>query len=216
MGPARGRPGHDRRLQAVAGQDSPNPLTIAEVWADLHSVSPRGWFVGRPGRRQGLRHRQLITMAVIAAAVISGCFGMNRGHPEPNRVRGYGIELSLAGGPFEVVMIGANGEGCDVMQSNYDAYRTCLIAAQVNPSVLAGGEDGSDLNIRHTPAFDALVWKARADNDVTVCERGGLERDFLVRCENEARANGYLYNADGIRVRVPIGGAEPTSTHMTG
>lgn len=102
------------------------------------------------------------------------------------------------------------------MQSNYDAYRTCLIAAHVNPNVLAGGEDGSDLNIRHTPAFDALVWKARADNDVTVCKRGGLERDFLVRCENEARVNGYECNADGIRVRVPIGGAEPTSTHMTG
>lgn len=78
---------------------------------ELHAATPPGWFVGRRGQRQGLRHRQLITMAVIAAAVISGCFGMNRGHPEPNRVRGYGIELSLAGGPFEIVMIGANGEG---------------------------------------------------------------------------------------------------------
>lgn len=185
-----------------------------EAWGELHAATPPGWWVGRPGQRHGLG--PLIATSVVVIAVISGCFGMNRGHPEPNRVRGYRIELSLAGGRFEVVTIGANGEGCEVMQSNYDAYRTCLIATQVNPGVLAGGEDGDDLNIRHTPAFDALVWKARADNDVTVCERGGLERDFLIRCENEARAGGYEYAAEDIKVRVPIGGAEPSSTHMTG
>src|SRR5688572_10672536 len=133
-----------------------------QAWDELHSATPPGGFVGRPC--QPHRLGPLIATSVVVIAVISGCFGMSRGHAEPNRVRGYRIELSLAGGRFEVVTIGANGEGCEVMQSNYDAYRTCLIATPVIPSVIAGGEDGSDLNIRHTPALDALVWKARADN----------------------------------------------------
>lgn len=158
---------------------------------------------------------KLVTMAFFLAAAISGCFGMNRGHPEPNRVRGYLLEIAPSTAPFRQVSIGAQGEGCDVLLPDTDAYRTCLIATQVIPTLIPG-EDYDQLNELRTPALDALIWKARSDGDVSVCQRGGLANVFLEECEQAAGAVDYEYEGDMVRIRVPIGGAQPTATSQTG
>ena len=180
---------------------------LEDAWVELHAATPAGSNVGRPWQRHGLRHRQLITMAVIAAAVISGCFGMNRGHPEPNPVRGYRLEISEGDARFRPLSVGAQGEGCEVLLPDADANRTCLIATNVIATLIGGEADG-DLNEQRTPALDALIWKARSDGDVSVCQRGGLANGFLEECERAASSTDYEYEGDEVRVRVPIGGAE--------
>lgn len=132
-------------------------------------------------------------------------------HPGRNPVGGYTIEVSLAGDEFVGVVAGAEGNGCERLGPNNDADRTCRIATALLPSLI-GGEAYGELNTRHTPAFDALVWRARADADKTVCGRGGLEVDFLARCESDAIQIDYEYTRSDLRVRVPIGGAIPSSS----
>lgn len=134
-------------------------------------------------------------------------------HPDANPVTGYLIEVARNTNTFTPVGIMADGQGCDIF-SNEDANRTCRIATSVIPSAI-GGEAYGELNFRHTPAFDALVWRARADADTTVCARGGLEGDFLRTCESDAVLASYEYKSGDIRVRVPIGGADPVPTTAT-
>ena len=149
-------------------------------------------------------------LAVIAS--LSGCFGMNRGHPEPNPVRGYRLEIAAGTSPFEPLNIGAQGEGCEVLLPDEDANRTCLIATSVHPGVI-----GSDDDEISRPAIDALIWKARSDGDVSVCQRSGrLSGAFLEECEIAAIAADYQYEGDIVRIRIPMGGAEPTPAIRTG
>jgi hypothetical protein len=80
---------------------------------------------------------------------------------------------------------------------------------------VARREKYDKLNEQRTPALDALIWKARADGDVSVCERGGLASAFLEECERAASATDYEYEGETVRVRVPIGGPEPIPTRRT-
>lgn len=128
-----------------------------------------------------------------------------------NPTGGYEIEVSQDGGEFLVTTIGAGGEGCEPFSGDEDAERTCLIARLLNPWTI-GGEAYGELNDRHTPALDALIWRARADADPSVCARGGLTGPFLQECERDALANGYGYATGNFRVRVPIGGAQPSAS----
>jgi len=131
--------------------------------------------------------------------------GPSRGHPEPNPVGGYVIELSMGGAPFDRFPIGAEGSNCERLRDP-EANRTCLIATNLIPSVI-GGEAYGELNTRRTPAFDALVWRGRANADATVCARGGLENEYLADCERLVADESYTYTRDQARVHVPIGGA---------
>lgn len=103
--------------------------------------------------------------------------------------------------------ISAAGDGCTEL-STEDAQRTCFVATNLI-ATLIGGEAYGELNDRHTPAFDALVWRARADADPATCARGGLVGPLLVECELAAQADDYEYQSGNVRVRVPIGGALP-------
>lgn len=162
---------------------------------------------------RGSRLTPLLLVSLASLSAVSGCW--SRGHPEPNPVRGYQLELSRPDGVPRSVTIGAQGEGCEVLLPNADANRTCLIATNVIASII-GGEAYGELNAGHTPALDALIWRARADGDVSVCERGGLEGSFRDLCERAAEAGDYEYDSGDVRVRVPIGGAEPDATTSTG
>jgi hypothetical protein len=136
-------------------------------------------------------------------------------HPEPNPVRGYRLELAESDGRFRNVQIGAQGEGCEVFLPDADANRICLIATNDIPSII-GGEAYGDLNVRHTLALDALIWRARSIGDVSICERGGLRAGLLATCEQAAQAADYEYQGTSTRVRVPLGGAQPEATTSTG
>lgn len=132
----------------------------------------------------------------------------NRGRPLPNPVGAYTIELSVDQGPFDSVVIGADGSNCERL-SFPNAKQTCLLATNLMPSIIAGYAYG-ELNSRVTPAFDALVWRGRADGDTTVCARGGLENDFLANCEQLVVDPNYEYVHANLRVHVPIAEAIPS------
>jgi hypothetical protein len=131
--------------------------------------------------------------------------------PEANPVGGYLLELSLRGNSYKSVSIGSQGDGCELLLPDSDANRTCLIATNLIPSLI-GGEAYGQLNLVHTPAFDALVWRARANGDSGVCQRGGLEDDFLADCLRQALDIAYEYAGKGMVVRIPIGGALPSQS----
>ncbi len=148
------------------------------------------------------------SVLLVVIGVTGPCSSGGQQHPEVSPTGAYQIELSLNGGDFRPVTIGPDGQGCPQFSSVEDAERTCFIAKELIPNKI-GGEAYGELNDRLTPAFDALVWRARADADVSVCERGGLEGAFLADCTQAAQDPSYVYERGAFRVRVPIGGAVP-------
>lgn len=155
-----------------------------------------------------------VVVFVVAAVVVRQFLGTN-GPVEPNRpstrpdtnpTGGYSLDVSIDNGPFGPVTIGSAGENCENLEMVADAYRTCLVATNLVPSII-GGEAYGQLNFTHTPAHDALVWRARADNDSGVCSQGGLEGVFLADCLEAALDPSYEYTAANLRIKVPIGGA---------
>ena len=106
-------------------------------------------------------------------------------------------------------MIGSEGEGCERFAGHEDSERVCYITTNLIPTLI-GGEAYGELNTRRTPAVDALVWRARPNADGSICARGGLTGAFLAECERDAVAEDYEYVANPFRVRVPIGGAQPS------
>lgn len=129
--------------------------------------------------------------------------------PQENPTSSYTVELSVNGEAFMTVTIGSQGESCELMQAVVDAYRTCVIARNLIPSHI-GGEAYGELNLRRTPAYDALVWRARVNADAGVCTQGGLEGSFLAACQGDAADPSYEYAMGNLRVRVPLGGAAPS------
>lgn len=147
---------------------------------------------------------------LLAVAAVTGPCSSGPTHPMGvNPTGGYAIEVAQDGGDFAPATIGSQGEGCERFSDYEGAERTCLIAKELNPRTI-GGEAYGELNDRHTPALDALIWRARANADASVCGRGGLTGAFLLECEREAIASDYEYSAGSFRVRVPIGGAQPS------
>lgn len=144
-------------------------------------------------------------------AVTGPCGSTRRAGPQPNPTGAYAIEVSVNGGDFRPVSIGPDGEGCERFSGFEDAERTCLIARLLNPWTI-GGEAYGELNDRHTPALDALIWRARANADASVCARGGLTGAFLHECEQDAVADDYEYVSAPFRVRVLIGRAMPSAS----
>lgn len=148
------------------------------------------------------------SLLFLVVGVTGPCSTGQQNRPERNPVGGYTIEVSAAGGEFVTTTIGPDGEGCERFSGSEDAERTCFISKLLNPWSI-GGEAYGELNDRHTPALDALIWRARANADASVCAAGGLTGPFLQECERDAVADDYEYSAGTFRVRVPIGGAQP-------
>lgn len=132
-------------------------------------------------------------------------------HPEPNPRGAYVIELSSGGSGFTSITVGAEGAGCERLMADANANRICLIANNLDPPII-GAEAYGALNSAPSPAFHALVWRARADADPSVCGRGGLEGELLDRCLAEAQTADYAYAAGQMQIRVPIGGAVPSAS----
>lgn len=160
----------------------------------------------RPPRSQGVAWPVL---AFALLAVTGPCSAPQAQHPDVNPTGAYRIEISVSGGPFVSSLIGFEGAGCEPFANHEEADRTCRIAINLIPSLI-GGEAYGELNDRHTPALDALIWRARANADQTVCADGGLSGAFLLECERDAIAHDYEYVVGALRVHVPIGGAMPS------
>ena len=147
------------------------------------------------------------SLLFVVVGVTGPCSTGQQNRPERNPVGGYTIEVSVAEGEFSSATIGSEGEGCERFVGHEDAERVCYISTNLIPTLI-GGEAYGELNDRHTPALDALIWRARANADASVCAQGGLTGAFLEECERDAVADDYEYSAGTFRVRVPIGGAQ--------
>lgn len=152
-----------------------------------------------------------IVSAALAVVVVSGLSGTQLGspgpaHPQPNPVGGYAMELSTGGGDFVTISVGADGGGCERVPADADANRICLIATNLSPPII-GAEAYGALNAAPSPAFHALVWRARASADSSVCARGGLEGTLLDRCLAESQAADYVYTNGQLAIKIPIAGA---------
>lgn len=154
--------------------------------------------------------RWMAPSILLAVAAVTGPCSSGPAHPMGvNPTGAYQIEISVSGGPFVSRLIGFEGAGCEPFANDEEADRTCRIAISLIPSHI-GGEAYGELNDRHTPALDALIWRARANADASVCAQGGLTGAFLQECERDAVADEYEYATGNMLVRVPIGGAQPS------
>jgi len=147
----------------------------------------------------------------VAATAVMMYMNSNRGPVASGRPgdmpRGsYRIDIVSGSGELTRLTISPEGDECDVFAVSPPTQETCLIATILIPSAI-GGQAFGELNNKHTPAFDALVWRARAGADATVCSRGGLEGAFALSCEQAATSETYELRTDTFTVRVPIGGA---------
>lgn len=152
--------------------------------------------------------------ALLASALFGGCLeGWGSHPPSENPYGGYAADITFPSGETKHVVIDQAGKSCSEVAASRSAYQTCLLATNLIPSLIPGDAYGSgELNTTPTPALDALIWRARADADPTVCSRGLLEGSFLALCESAAGDASYEYQSDGFTVRIPIGGAVPSSS----
>jgi hypothetical protein len=115
----------------------------------------------------------------------------------------YEIDFRRDGGAMRPLRVGRSGEGCEQISQSHRLYETCLVAVNLDPAVIGGSALGK-LNDEDTPAFDALVWRARLGADASVCDRGGLLGEYLARCRHHAETRDYAVSDRGITVSVPL------------
>src|SRR6185312_11758209 len=90
---------------------------------------------------------------------------------------------------------------CTPLHSSQSLFDTCSLAVNADPAVIGGAAFGR-LNVEHTTALDALVWRARADGDVAVCAAGGLEGEWLARCQTDAANPSYAMVDGTVQVSI--------------
>ena len=144
--------------------------------------------------------RPSLLLTLSLATISVGC--VTEVKPTPNPVAGFELLVQRDGQPAETLVISADGAGCDSLGDLLSTV--CRQAPNLLPSVI-GGEAFGSLNEKDTPAFTALIWRARIDGDITVCERGGLLSPRLERCQEAAQDPNYVVRGEGLTVSVPLG-----------
>jgi hypothetical protein len=113
--------------------------------------------------------------------------------------------------PFELVVtrdgstttltISSDGDCAQLLPSR-TLFDVCSLAVNADPGVIGGAALGR-LNLEHTAAFDALVWRARASGDEGVCAAGGLEGNLLDACRTSALEPEYRMVDGDAQVEIP-------------
>ncbi len=143
------------------------------------------------------RGRLVLWLAL--AAVCTGClWGAVREVP----LAGFELVVQRDSQSPEPLLISRDGSGCESLGQSFAAV--CFQVPNLDPSVIGGGALGR-LNDIDTPSLTALIWRARIDGDVTVCERGGLLGERLTRCHLAAVDPNYTEVHGDTTVQVPIG-----------
>lgn len=142
-------------------------------------------------------------LTALAPALLRGSKDLR---PSSNAVAPFTIEVESPDGDVTRLTVKDSEDACQPLRMSRRLFAICSIADLAEPAIIASQAFG-ELNNKWTPAFEALVWRARVDSDVSVCERGGLEDAFRTRCEAAAQDPAYTFADGGLEVRVPIGGA---------
>lgn len=138
-------------------------------------------------------------LILVLAASSSGCLGEKR--PTPVPVAGFELLIQRGSQPQERLLISADGSGCETLPASLSTV--CLLTTNLLPNVI-GGEAHGGLNNADTPSLTALIWRARIDDDVSVCEAGGLIGERRTRCEQAAHDPHYAVEQGDVTVVVPL------------
>lgn len=148
-----------------------------------------------------------VYVASLLGVVIPG-YGTPR--PAPARLAAYAIEYSIADPQSRTTLrVGEDGAACQSLAKS-ELFRTaCVLALNEDPAFIAGEAFGR-LNTEDTPAYEAIIWRARIDADPTVCTRGGLLDVRLATCRAAASGGPYVRTDRGITVVIGAEGSGPS------
>lgn len=155
------------------------------------------------------RHRRVNRAAVpllLLVAVLAGFYALSLVRMNyvatPDATSGYQVMLLSSSGVIPLD-ISASGAGCERLAGSLLLESVCGLAVKTDPPRIGGAAFG-DLNNRITPAYHALVWRARLGAGPDACSQGGLTGSFLEQCRRDAVDPTYSLTDTGLTVQVPL------------
>jgi hypothetical protein len=145
-----------------------------------------------------------ISVALRAFGEVSPDYDAPR--PTPAQLASYVLRFQVDGEAFRSVDVATDGAQCELLAQSSFLRKACVLALNQDPTFIAGEAFG-DLNNRDTPAYEAIIWRARLDRDPQICDRGGLLGARLARCREVAVADTYDRKDGDLRVMIGIQGA---------
>ena len=121
---------------------------------------------------------------------------------EENPLAGFEVLVQRGSQSPAPLLISRDGSGCETLGEPLS--NACFLVPNLEPSNIGGAAQGR-LNDVDTPSLTALIWRARLDGDVSVCQRGGLTGERRTRCEQAAQDPNYFAKQGDMTVSVPLG-----------
>ena len=143
----------------------------------------------------------LAVVGIQAVRLVQPDFGKPR--PTPAQLAPYRLSSSVAGGPIHVLTIDPDAKACDALAPSDFLRTVCTLALNEDPRFIAEEAFG-DLNNRDTPAYEAIIWRARLESSQGLCDAGGLLGARLERCRSIASNSAPYVRTDGV-VSVTVG-----------
>ncbi|MES2211392.1 MAG: hypothetical protein V4515_14610 [Chloroflexota bacterium] len=128
--------------------------------------------------------------------------------PTAAPVEGYELSYAVDGGNPVSLVVDPDGRACEALKRSEYLRVACVLATNKNPRVIAGAAFGK-LNNEDTPAFEAILWRARMDSNPTFCDDSGLLEPRLGRCHAVAGGADYEVSRSGITVRISADSSIP-------
>ncbi len=139
-----------------------------------------------------------LLLCVVLAGACTGClWGAVREIP----LAGFELVVQHDSQSPEALLISRYGSGCETL--GQPLADVCFLVPPLDPNVIGGAAQGR-LNDIDTPSLTALIWRARIDGDITVCQRGGLTGERRTRCEQAAQDPNYAVTEGDTTVKVPF------------
>lgn len=150
-----------------------------------------------PKRRATSPGRHFLLFLVLAAS----CTGCLWGAVREISLGGFELLVQRGSQSPEPLLISRDGSGCETL--GQPLADVCFLVPPLDPNVIGGAAQGR-LNDIDTPSLTALIWRARIDGDITVCQRGGLIGQRRTRCEQAAQDPEYSVTQGVTTIRVPL------------
>lgn len=177
-----------------------------------------------------MRVRTVVSLLVWSASFLAGCDAFMTGQTRPTEavVEGYVLAYARGAEPLMALVIDKDATKCQALRAIEIADRTahsasttwpqptdpeptlyvaCVLATNIDARFIAGEAFGK-LNEEDTPAFEAIMWRARLNADRTVCESAGLLGARLDLCHAAVDAKVYRVTDGPLTVVI---GAGPTA-----
>ena len=102
---------------------------------------------------------------------------------------------------YQVLHVDANGDACSALAPSESLFHSCVLATNLDTSVIAGEAFG-DLNVKDTPAFEAIIWRSVLDGVADDCDQAGLLGSRLATCRAAAQSGHWEAHDAGLDVLI--------------